>query len=317
MELNMTACSVDSGVYPDFCVSYPFKIWAIELTNKCPFKCIMCPRTNHMTRPQGFMDFELFKKIIDQLVTENPVAIKQYDLLLHHFGESLLHPQFERFMSYAVQQGTRATLSVNPLMLKTNTSRRLLEAKPHKIHVSLDGHDNKSFEYIRGIPNAYDKSHQNLLQFIEMKNKISPSTIVVVAMIGFMSNVDSIMAVKQFWETLEGVDDFMIKDFITWDGSAEDVNRLRWSPPAPTQTSKVTCPFPQSCMCVAWDGDVVPCCYDYNKKYVLGNAGTSSLKNIWNGEPMRRLRHEFNSNVVTNPLCRQCEALRCGASISS
>ena len=45
----------------------PPKIYNLETTNHCPYKCIMCPRTYDMTRPLGHMDFELFKDIVDQL----------------------------------------------------------------------------------------------------------------------------------------------------------------------------------------------------------------------------------------------------------
>src|SRR5262245_1267153 len=62
-----------------------FFIYNIELTNKCPMKCIMCARTHQMTRDQGVLDFEIFKKAIDEMLMLNPKAAKSMPLWLHHF----------------------------------------------------------------------------------------------------------------------------------------------------------------------------------------------------------------------------------------
>jgi hypothetical protein len=43
---------------------------------------------------------------------------------------------------------------------------------------------------------------------------------------------------------------------------------------------KVVCTFPFEKMTVCWDGKVTPCCYDYVKKYVLGDVHEQSLSQI-------------------------------------
>src|SRR5262245_44740144 len=62
-----------------------FAIDNIELTNRCPMRCIMCPRTEHMTRAQGYMSFDVFKRVIDEFVTVNPEAARTRGAFLHHF----------------------------------------------------------------------------------------------------------------------------------------------------------------------------------------------------------------------------------------
>ena len=54
---------------------------------------------------------------------------------------------------------------------------------------------------------------------------------------------------------------------------------------------------------------VVACCFDYDKKFVLGNIHEKSLAEIWNDAPMQKLRQEFIDNNVQNPLCRSCPVL--------
>lgn len=294
-------------------VDYPFAVFNIELTNRCPFKCVMCPRTNSMTRAQGLMEFDLFQKIIDEFIAANPHFARTSEIWLHGFGESLVHPEFARFMRYATDRGVFAGLSINPLMLTPETAAELLEANPAHLYISLDGHDNESFEKIRGVKNAYDRSKERLLAFLERKVAGGYRTRVTLSMIDFSLNQASIEKMAAYWESVPGIDHVLIKPFTTWDGTAAEVNAFVGRQPDSSAASShlpVICQMPWVKMTVKWDGDVVPCCYDYDKKYVLGNVSQQSLAEIWNGERMQALRREMINDQVTNPLCKNCEHLR-------
>lgn len=294
----------------------PWQIFDIELTNKCPFRCVMCARTNNMTRDQGLMDFETFKAIVDQYVEANPGLAADNGAFLHHFGESLVHPRFGEYIRYAVSKGlTGAALSINPLLLTPPVAKDLLTSGIRSLNVSLDGHDDESFFKIRGIPNAYEKSKENLLAFLKLKTELGSRTIIHLGMIDFAMNRESIERMRAYWEGVPGIDYVRIKEMRLWNGDAADVNALapkRVDNRELRKTHKtVACNVPWEQMSVTWDGDVIPCCYDYDKKYVLGNIHAQTLNEIWNGEPMRRLREEFMSNDVRNPLCRSCPELYC------
>lgn len=287
----------------------PFGIFNIELTNKCPLKCVMCARTHGMTRPQGFMDFDLFRQVIDELCAQIPPGSPAPEVWQHHFGESLLHPEFDMFIRYAAQRGIRPALSLNPVMLTDDISERLLDAGPSRLYMSLDGHDDQSFFEIRGLRHAYEKSRQQLLQFLQRKIAREAPVIVVLSMINFSKNHRSIRQLTEFWQQTPGIDEFMAKAFVNWNGDLSAVNQLQQDTALQAQ-DHVVCNIPWQTMTIAWDGDVVPCCYDYDKKLVLGNVRQQSLQQIWQGESMQQLRREFISNKVNNPLCRQCPTLR-------
>ena len=303
-------------------VGYPFALFNIELTNKCPFRCIMCPRTNHMTRAQGLMEFGLFTKVIDELVAVNPAYRSRENLVwLHHFGESLVHPEVATFIKYASDRQVPVSLSINPLMLSKKVSEELLDANPRALLISLDGHDNKSFEKIRGIKNAFDQSKKNLLSFLNRKVERGSGIEITLSVVDFptneMSKTEQRDKWRETWMSVPGIDAFEWKPFTSWDGSSPEITALdgkdhRVSPEYQEMRAakfKVTCGWPWSKMNITWDGDVVPCCYDHDKKYVLGNVATQSLAQIWNSERMIALRREFSSNRVSNPLCAQCEYL--------
>ncbi|MBF0273652.1 MAG: SPASM domain-containing protein [Nitrospinae bacterium] len=294
----------------------PFSIFNVELTNKCPMSCIMCPRTNNMTRNEGFMNFELFKKVVDEFTEKNPKACDG-EFWLHHFGESLMHPGFPIFIEYAIKKGLKASISINPIMLKKEIATNLLKANPSMIYLSLDGHDDGSFERIRGLKNSYRKSKEYLLNFLEIKKSLGVKTKVLLSMIDFDQNKESIQQTKKYWEKIDGIDEFLIKEFVKWDGKAADVNQLvNDSKRVRNKSKKVVCKFPWKSMTVTWDGNVVPCCYDYNNRYILGNVEKQTLSEIWNGEKMQLLREEFIHNDVTNTLCSDCEMLYSNKSFS-
>jgi radical SAM protein with 4Fe4S-binding SPASM domain len=289
---------------------HPFGIFNIELTNKCPMRCVMCPRTHNMTREKGTMSMEVFSKVIDELFAENPGWVQNNIVWLHHFGESLLHPEAGKLIRYAVSRKIKAGLSVNPLMLTKRRAEDLLQAEPFLLYVSLDGHDEQSFAKIRGVAGVYEKSYDNLLAFLRLKRTMGSTTRVVVSMIDFELNDKSIEKLQKYWTSIEGVDHFLIKPFETFDGSDATINLLRRKNEKKSQLEVVTCNRPWESVTVMWDGRVVPCCYDYNGKYVLGDVRHSRLSDIWNGERMQVLRHEFVSQTVSNPLCKNCESLR-------
>ncbi len=285
----------------------PFSIFNIELTNHCVMRCIMCPRTNNMSRDLGYMEFDLFKKAIDEISVCNLPADHEI-LWLHHFGESLMHREFGKCIAYASEHGIRTGLSINPIMLKDDVSTELLNSNLSVLYVSLDGHDNESFFRIRGIRNAYDMSKERLHQFLKRKNDSGFSATVVLSMVDFNMNHDSIEIAREYWGNTPGIDQFLTKSFTTWDGSAPDVNSFSGDVCRSDRTA-VQCSWPFDRMTITWDGDVVPCCFDYDKKYVLGSVRSESLTEIWKGEALWNLRNEFIANNVKNPLCINCERL--------
>jgi radical SAM protein with 4Fe4S-binding SPASM domain len=312
---RMSTDNIFKSIPPRERTSYaaqPFGIYNIELTNKCPMKCVMCPRTKNMTRPQGFMDYELYKRAIDELVSNNPEYVGNRLVWLHHFGESLLHPRFGDFIRYASSKGVRTALSINPVMLRYDFIDELLKAEPYLLCMSLDGHDDESFYKIRGVKKAYGTSHDRLIDFLARKVQSRSRIKVMVSMIDFDVNAESIKAQESYWKKIAGVDQFLCKDFSTWDGNAGDINELvnRGGRTAgAVDKSAVACTLPWEVMTIAWNGDVVPCCYDYDAKVVLGNMKEQSLSDIWNGEKLQAIRMEFIENKVTNPLCKKCEKL--------
>jgi len=61
----------------------------IEPTNHCPYTCRMCPRTTMMTRPLGFMDLDLYHKVMTDcpghpFLSPSPRGVPVYQHLGSH-----------------------------------------------------------------------------------------------------------------------------------------------------------------------------------------------------------------------------------------
>jgi len=60
-------------------------------------------------------------------------------------------------------------------------------------------------------------------------------------------------------------------------------------------------------MVIAPTGEVMPCCADWHKEWVVGDVKTNSLREIWHGprmEAMRQVQREMRQDDV-NP-CKAC-----------
>src|SRR5262249_29149196 len=153
-----------------------------------------------------------------------------------------VHPQLFEFMTYATSKGVETALSVNPLMLTPKVGRELLDAKPKILYLSLDGHDDRSFEHIRGLPGVYEISKQRLIDFLNLKREMCSETRFVLSMINFVLNAESIRLAADEWRSYPEIDEVLMKPFTMWDGSVRDVSKFRdWKF---EKRDKVVCTFP-------------------------------------------------------------------------
>lgn len=61
----------------------------------------------------------------------------------------------------------------------------------------------------------------------------------------------------------------------------------------------------QSCV-ITWDGKVVPCCFDKDAHYVLGDLKKESFKDIWYGEAYDKFRTTLLKSRREIEICKNC-----------
>jgi radical SAM protein with 4Fe4S-binding SPASM domain len=264
----------------------------IELTNRCPYTCVMCPRTTSMRRSLGSITLELFERVIEQ------VSGGQDYLALHHFGESLLHPQIDAAVRIALRHGVRSGLSCNPPTLTPGLSRRLLDAGLANLVLSLDSLDPATYRSIRGRAARLDQADRHLRELVSRRDDGGYDTWITLQMIAMRLNDAEVDRFLAYCAEI-GVDRGVVVRLGRWDFDDDYVQTLGQHD-SPGYTAP--CWLPQTSVVVLWDGRVVPCCHDYDGQVVLGDLSTQTLADVWASpaaERFRRRNEEYE-------LCRRC-----------
>lgn len=264
----------------------------IELTNRCPYSCKMCPRTLAMDRALGNMPLDLFERIIKQ------VAGEQTYMGLHHFGESLVHPGLPDAVAIALEYGVRSGISCNPPSLSPKLSKRLLDAQIATMLFSFDSLDPDRYREIRGQAAKFEKGDANLREFIRLRDEGDYATFTTLQMISMHRNEGETDRFLDYCRDV-GVDYGVIIRLGRWDFDDSYVQQLGdYTSPGYTGY----CSRPWSSVVVLWNGLVVPCCHDYNGQVVLGDLKEQSLSNIWRSTKAK----QFRLDNYVSPLCQQC-----------
>ncbi len=284
----------------------PVRMW-IEPTNTCNLKCVMCPQSSDTKFKRGFMEFSLFKKIIDEAKTF------VYDVNLHHTGESLLHPEIVEMIRYAKQAGIYTRLHTNAALLDEEKAKGILDANLDFLSFSFDGYDKETYENIRRGSN-FEITLGNILNFLRLKKaqgKQRPFSVFEVidfsAKPGTSSGLlnvtkEQLAFQKQFEET--PLDKFVLKAPHNWAGTHDaDGNPLH-------PEKYCACTFPWYAMVVFWNGHVSPCPQDFFNNLCLGSIQESSIREVWHGKALINIREKmkYKKYHSLNP-CATCDLL--------
>lgn len=256
---------------------YKLTTIGIETNNTCNLTCIHCPTNREMKRKKGYMELETFKKIIDL----SPEVGRVY---LTNWGEPLIHPKIVEMIRYAHIKGKQTALTTNGTVLHKSLTRELLESGLNIIKFSVDG-CKKTYEKIRGFP--YEKLESNILQFFQMRNELKKHTWVEVSMV-------------MFNETFTEIDSFFKK----WKKHADFVNI---QPKFLTIKKKIPslCKDLWRILVVLWNGNVAPCCVDFEGELIIGDATKESLQKLFKGPLMTELRKKHLRKQLPS-LCIAC-----------
>ncbi len=271
------------------------RIEQIELTNVCPYACRMCPRPRRMTRKTGYMDLGLFREICRQ------IAPFQRFVSLHHFGESLLHPQLPEAVAIAREHGLNTGLSCNAPSMDLPLAQRLQDSGLSSITFNLDSMNNDCYQKIRGTSHTVEENIRAIAAFLESNARLDEPTLVSVQMIGMRENKED---ESDFMKTARdmGVDRALVVKFGQWDFSDAEAEQM--ADLEDRSLCHPPCPARWESLCVLWDGVVVPCCRDYDGDLPLGNLADTSLMEVWQGEPLDRLRADESAFAK----CQRCWA---------
>ena len=270
-----------------------------EVTDHCNAECVMCPRDVHkLGRPHGIMNIEKYKKSIDEVVE---LGCKQ--VVLTGFGEPMIDKTLEKKVEYANQKGLRTYIISNASLLSRARATRLIKAGLDELRLSYYGMKKESYERVM-VGLNFEVTMSNLLGFLELREELnSKKPRLEINWLVLPENEEDTEHFREFWEPkADAIEIWKPHNF----GDGRDY-RLRYEDVA----MKDTCGRPENGpLQIQWDGEVIPCCYDYNNQIVLGNAFEQPVLEVLNGEKYRLLRfahREKKFNLF--PYCDQCDQL--------
>jgi radical SAM protein with 4Fe4S-binding SPASM domain len=244
------------------------------------------------------MDLARYKKSIDEVVG---LGCKQ--VVLTGFGEPLVDKTLERKVEYAHDRGLRTYIISNASLLTRKRATGLISAGLDELRVSFYGMTKQTYEQVM-VGLKFDVTMKNLAGFLELRERMgSKRPRLELSWLVLPENESDTELFKEYWEPkADAIEIWKPHNF--GDGRAY---RERYEDVA----MKNTCGRPENGpLQIQWDGEVIPCCYDYNNQIVLGNAFQQPVLEILNEAKYRLLRiahSEKKFNLF--PYCDQCDQL--------
>ncbi len=304
----------------------------LELNNTCNFSCVFCPYPN-MKRAKTIMKRSEAIDLIDQIKDEFEID----HLSLHLYGEPLLHPDILNISEYAESKGVNVNLTTNGVYLTGEKLLNFLNQNIWRIILSVQHTADKFYsrnpstnltgeEYYFQIEETvksfihYKTMHQNCRTTLEIHylttDDIKPNISLA------ESDKDAKMIID-FWKDnlTELISHFSLNKMIDNEtGYKIQLSKdcfLRFKPAITfgnvvgstneNECKTGYCFFPSSTLVILSNGDLVPCCIDYEGEMVLGNAFTSGgVRKVWESEKAKKIRTNFEKEIVSEKRCRQC-----------
>ncbi len=285
-------------------------ILTIEPTNLCNLRCPLCTTgSGEMERSAGKMTIDTFKQIMQKLGDDI------FFLLLYHQGEPYLNKHFLEFVRLAKEKNIYCTTSSNGHYFTDEFIRETIASGLDSMIVSLDGVTQDVYEKYRVKGNVH-KVVDGMRRFMEIKKEMNSKTpLIALQFLVMKHNESQIADVKKLAEDI-GVDRLLIKNIEV--RSLEEAKE--WLPVDDKyrryhfdgehyevkNADKKSCPRPWLSTLINWDGSVVPCCFDKNGHYEMGNINKQNMDDIWQNEKFTKFRYQLLTNRKSIDMCRNC-----------
>ncbi|MBX7151046.1 radical SAM protein [bacterium] len=289
---------------------YPF-LMMVEPTNICNLRCPLCiTGSKLMTREDGLMDLDKFKKLIDEM------GRYLVHLTLWSQGEPFVNRQFTEMVRYATDRGIKTMTSTNGHFLIEN-AENIVRSGLSTLIVAVDGASQETYEKYR-VNGKFEKVYKGLLAVSDSKKKLGSKTPVIeLQFIVMKHNEHEFEAIRQLgqecgvqvlsFKTAQVYTDEQAEEFLPknekyrryeLDGNGrfkariEEINFCRWV---------LLCPV------INWDGTVSPCCFDKNAEYPLGNIfSDGGMRRIWKNSEYAKFRNQIFRKRKEIPICTNC-----------
>jgi radical SAM protein with 4Fe4S-binding SPASM domain len=284
---------------------------SFEPTTSCNLRCPECPSgLRSFSRPTGMLSENLFEQTINQLS----------DTLLHltfYFqGEPYLHPKFLEMVGYASRKKIYTATSTNAHYLTDENARKTVESGLDRLIISIDGTTQDVYQQYRVGGNLQKvlEGTQNIVKWKKALKSDTPH--VIFQFLVVKPNEHQIEEAKALAKTL-GIDSigFKTAQIYDYENGSElipTIDRYSRYRKQENGTFSIKNALVNHCWkmwhsCViTWDGLVVPCCFDKDAHFRLGDTKSETFKQLWFGEKYRSFRQTLIRSRSEIEMCKNC-----------
>lgn len=293
-----------------FVYGYPVSV-SVEPTTSCNLRCPECPSgLRAFTRPTGMLDEKFFIKIVDQLYRDLTYMIFYFQ------GEPYLNTDFLKMVKYASSKKLYTATSTNAHFLNDENARLTVESGLDRLIISIDGTTQEVYSQYR-IGGTLEKVLTGTQNIIHWKKKLNSSTpYVVFQFLVVRPNEHQIEDARSLAKEY-GVDNIAFKTAQIYD--FKDGNELipiseKYSRYKKIKGGKYVIKNKLLNHCwklwhssvITWDGKTIPCCFDKDASYIVGDLNVEQFKSIWKGPLYAKFRKAVLTGRKETDICSNC-----------
>lgn len=280
--------------------------WLIHIQTKaiCNHKCASCPYGHGYEASGKDLPDDLFKSLIAQIqaAPTAPEGAKPL-IILNVQNEPTCDKRLPRLVSEtkAACPDWRVGITTNGSLLSPDLSRALAAAGLDRIVISLDAASEECYAAVHGKPGHYEKIVSNIEGAIDAG--LNPR----ISFIVMKENSSDVFSFLKQWES-RGVR-YRVKVAKDRCGYFDLKRAFDYR-----LSAKKSCRLPFGVVDIVANGDVIPCCQDWDHEVVLGNIREQQLADIWHGSAYQEFRKKLTTDRASIPLCARCTTIsRSGA----
>jgi radical SAM protein with 4Fe4S-binding SPASM domain len=286
----------------------PFELH-LELTNLCNANCVFCPY-QFQQRETQFMSDEVFQKAVGDYIDIGGGSVGLTPIV----GDALIDPKFLNRVRYLRSQPQidRIWLTTNAILLDKFGVDAVLRSGVNSMNISTAGFEAEMYKRVyRNL--SYERMRRNVTALVERNAQLGQPVDITIALRPDRPLKD-VLADSDFQPILAHKPQL---DF-TWSFTSANGRITREMLPE-TMKLRVVSKRREPCVStfngpiVLPDGTLLACscvaAMDAQTDLAIGNILQSSLRTIWNGDAVHRLRASFSTGAL-NATCSGCDMYR-------
>ncbi len=289
-DISKVTRTTESVGFPD--------VVLIDNFSGCNLRCSQCDHKNIKNyRKIQKMDWNLYTKLVDEIVVEKPSA-RIWEIF---FGEPFLCLDMPKRIAYAKAKGVKdVVLNTNGVLMTFDKAELVIKAGLDAIYVGIDAFNPETYKKIR-VGGDYGEVVNNVFGYRDLLHDIGkPHQRLYAQFVECELNHEEVDDFKRFW-TEQGIP-VKIRPKISWAGLIDASNLT-----AENQKNRKPCYWLMRTINICADGAVALCSADLHCRVKCGDANKQSLKELWDGRLAEyRAMHKEGRWDKLPEMCREC-----------